>query len=300
MKGGPARPVGLAHVLSGEEERLVVKPAVDRFNKQYRSQYKSEFAAGDGQSLDTSATSAGKGAQPKEVFGQFKTIKNLVQGLLQSSKELKSARKLSAEEYSVHVLKFMVDNNQFRSECFRHAVLEGHVRDYESMAYHFDFRPYMEGQRSPVLDVVVEQASPQPMSGMPNVHAPPFEPKCGLKMDDPADEYEPAAECSLDDALLAYANLTLCKLILDQAALQGIQKVSKLDNQIQHFARQSMNQSRGQDLSNEQRLLLVEFSKNCIKPTLAEIISVSIISHLIDRKIMVPERPPAAAITQKQ
>ena len=34
---------GLVHVLSNEEQRLVVKPAVDRFNKQYRSQYKSEF-----------------------------------------------------------------------------------------------------------------------------------------------------------------------------------------------------------------------------------------------------------------
>lgn len=153
---GPASPSkaaapvnrGLAHVLSSDEHRLVIKPAVDRFNKQYRSQYKTEFVAIE-QSLDTSVSSAGKAIAPKEVFGQFKTIKNLVQGIIQSSKELKAQRKLSPEEYSVHVLKFMVDNNQFRSECFRHALAEGHVRDYESLCYHFDFKPYQEGQRPP-------------------------------------------------------------------------------------------------------------------------------------------------------
>lgn len=35
----------------------------------------------------------------------------------------------------------------------------------------------------------------------------------------------PSIETSLDEALRAYANLTMCKLILDQVALQGIQKV---------------------------------------------------------------------------
>ena len=42
-KAAMPRNRGLVHVLSNEEQRLVVKPAVDRFNKQYRSQYKSEF-----------------------------------------------------------------------------------------------------------------------------------------------------------------------------------------------------------------------------------------------------------------
>ena len=73
--------------MTPDDEKFIIKPAVERFQKQYRSQYKSEFDADS--SVDTSNSSTSSKIVPKEIFGPFKTMSNLVQGILSSSKDLR-------------------------------------------------------------------------------------------------------------------------------------------------------------------------------------------------------------------
>lgn len=85
---------------------------------------------------------------------------------------------------------------------FKYAIEAGHIRDYDSMCYHFDFKPYKEGQISPVAIKMEEEVIKDDFD----------------KKDEVVEETKrvvPTIECGLEDALLAYANLTMCKLILD-------------------------------------------------------------------------------------
>lgn len=58
-------------------------------------------------------------------------MKNKIKGKISSKKV--NGNKMSEEEYSVHAIKFLIDNEIFKIEFFKYGLDNGKIKDYNSM-----------------------------------------------------------------------------------------------------------------------------------------------------------------------
>ena len=91
--------------------------------KQFRSQYKKEveLVENEDPSLDSEPKLTIKD-QPKDVFSLFKIVHNLINGKLKQIKALIDERAdgILVEDYSLHALKFILENQQFHAPSLLH------------------------------------------------------------------------------------------------------------------------------------------------------------------------------------
>jgi hypothetical protein len=58
-------------------------------------------------------------------------MKNKIKGKISSKKV--NSNKMSEEEYSVHAIKFLIDNEMFKIESFKYGLDNDKIKDYNSM-----------------------------------------------------------------------------------------------------------------------------------------------------------------------
>jgi len=135
----PCKDVQLKYKVDESDIQSVIKPSVTKFINQYKIQYKKEIEDQE-KSAALGKEPAGMAPSvkdpPKEVFSLFKIMHNLMAGkhkqvkMRVESKENAADEGIQVEDYSLHAMKYMLDNNLFVIPALRLGFENGKIYDY--------------------------------------------------------------------------------------------------------------------------------------------------------------------------
>lgn len=89
----------------------IIKPACDKFTKQYKSTFKKEFEPENKNKNEKISDDPLVNKVPKDIQSLFKLMRNLINGTLISAKIIlkKDENDLTLEDYTVHALMYIVE-----------------------------------------------------------------------------------------------------------------------------------------------------------------------------------------------
>ena len=101
----------------------LIKPASEKFIKQYKCTFKKEFEPEikvEGKQSDDPLSKN----HPKEIYNLFKIMRNLINGTLISAKfDIKTSQnKLTLEDFTVYALRYLIEQNTFSAPALKMGI----------------------------------------------------------------------------------------------------------------------------------------------------------------------------------